>query len=116
MTATSPGITGQCVHCQVTLMLKPWQLNAMAINEAFTCHHCQKSLQISGPAELKRLKALDSLTLLRASLRVMIASALPFRAPPTFSIALEVVKVNSSRLARVPGPTDFDDRLATISA
>ena len=76
MTATSPGITRQCVHCQVTLMLKPWQLNAMAINETFTCHHCQKSLQLSGPAELKRLKALDSLTMLRASLRVMIASAL----------------------------------------
>ena len=76
MTATSQGITGQCVHCQATLMLKPWQLNAMAINETFTCHHCQKSLQLSGPAELKRLKALDSLTMLRASLRVMIASAL----------------------------------------
>jgi len=76
MTATSQGITAQCVHCQVTLMLKPWQLNAMAINETFTCHHCQKSLQLSGPAELKRLKALDSLTMLRASLRVMIASAL----------------------------------------
>lgn len=75
MTAAPLGITGQCAHCQFTLVLKPWQLNAMAINETFTCHHCQKRLQLSCPAQLKRLKALDSLTMLRASLRLMIASA-----------------------------------------
>ncbi len=34
--------------------------------------------------------------------------ALPFCAPPTSSIALEVVSVNSSILARVPGPADFE--------
>ena len=49
-----------------------------------------------------------------AGLSTMIA--LPRRAPPTFSIAAEVVSVNSSMLARVPGPADLDAIDATISA
>lgn len=76
MAAASLGIKGRCAHCQFTLELKPWELNAMAINETFTCSHCQKSLRLSCPSEIKRLKALDSLSMLRASLRVMIATAL----------------------------------------
>ncbi len=43
--------------------------------------------------------------------------ALPRPAPPTFSIAWDVVSVNSSMFARVPGgPADFDEIDATISA
>ena len=42
--------------------------------------------------------------------------ALPRSAPPTTSRALAVVSVNSSILARVPGPADFDETEATISA
>ena len=38
--------------------------------------------------------------------------ALPLAAPPTTSMALEVVSVNSSMLARVPGPADFDATVA----
>jgi hypothetical protein len=49
-----------------------------------------------------------------AGLRMMIA--LPRAAPPTFSMACEVVSVNSSMLARVPGPADLDAIDATISA
>ena len=49
-----------------------------------------------------------------AGLRMMIA--LPVQAPPTASIAAAVVSVNSSMLARVPGPADFDAIDATISA
>jgi hypothetical protein len=49
-----------------------------------------------------------------AGLRMMIA--LPRCAPPTFSIAAVVVSVNSSMLARVPGPADLDAIEATISA
>ena len=49
-----------------------------------------------------------------AGLRMI--TALPRRAPPTDSIALAVVSVNSSMLARVPGPADFDAIEATISA
>ncbi len=49
-----------------------------------------------------------------AGLRMMIA--LPWRAPPTRSIADAVVSVNSSMFARVPGPAERDAMDATISA
>jgi hypothetical protein len=42
--------------------------------------------------------------------------ALPRAAPPTASIAAAVVSVNSSMLARVPGPAERDAIEATISA
>src|SRR5260370_31129203 len=42
--------------------------------------------------------------------------ALPRRAPPTISRAREVVCVNSSMLARVPGPADLLAIEETISA
>ena len=41
--------------------------------------------------------------------------ALPFFAPPSFSMARDVVSVNSSMLARVPGPALLLEMLATIS-
>jgi hypothetical protein len=47
-------------------------------------------------------------------LRMMIA--LPRSAPPTTSMARDVVSVNSSMFARVPGPADRDEIDATISA
>ncbi len=49
-----------------------------------------------------------------AGLRMMIA--LPLLAPPMFCTPALVVLVNSSMLARVPGPADADDTDATISA
>ena len=49
-----------------------------------------------------------------AGLRMMIA--LPRPAPPTDWIAWLVVSVNSSMLARVPGPALFEEIDATISA
>ena len=49
-----------------------------------------------------------------AGLRMMIA--LPRAAPPTAVMAADVVSVNSSMLARVPGPADRDAIEATISA
>ena len=42
--------------------------------------------------------------------------AFPRIALPTTAIALDVVRVNSSIFARVPGPADFDATVATISA
>ncbi|MCY1410260.1 hypothetical protein D9M71_256260 [compost metagenome] len=48
-----------------------------------------------------------------AGLMTMIA--LPCFAPPTFSMAPAVVRVNSSMFLRVPGPTERDDTVATIS-
>ncbi|MGE8152979.1 hypothetical protein ACQKP5_17230 [Pseudomonas vancouverensis] len=76
MAAATTGIQGRCAHCQRTLLLKPWQLNAIAINEPFTCTYCQKALQLNDPKQLKRFKSLDSLGLLRASMRVMVCTAL----------------------------------------
>ncbi len=42
--------------------------------------------------------------------------ALPTPAPPTWEMARAVVSVNSSMLARVPGPAERDAIEATISA
>jgi hypothetical protein len=58
------------------LRLQPWQLNAIAINEAFACAHCQKHLQLRCPEQIRRFKFLDSFSLLRASLRIMVCTAL----------------------------------------
>ena len=49
-----------------------------------------------------------------AGLRMMIA--LPRWAPPMDSTPAAVVRVNSSMLARVPGPAETDETEATISA
>jgi hypothetical protein len=46
---------------------------------------------------------------------LMMMMALPFLAPPTFSTAPAVVRVNSSMFLRVPGPADLLDTVATIS-
>jgi len=48
-----------------------------------------------------------------AGFRIMMA--LPRAAPPTLTIAFAVVSVNSSMLARVPGPADLLAIDATIS-
>ena len=76
MSVATLGIQGHCAHCQCTLLLKPWQLNAIAINEPFTCSHCQKDLQLRDPKQIKRFKSLDSLAMLKASLLVMVCTAL----------------------------------------
>ena len=37
MTETTLGVKGHCAHCDITFALKPWQLNAIALNEPFDC-------------------------------------------------------------------------------
>lgn len=76
MAVATYGIQGRCADCQRTLLLKPWQLNAIAINETFTCSHCQKNLQLSDPKQIKRFKSLDTVAMLKASLLVTICSTL----------------------------------------
>jgi len=76
MSAATTGVQGRCAHCQRTLLLQPWQLNAIAINEALACAHCQKHVELRCPEQIKRFKSLDSFSLLRASLRVMVCTAL----------------------------------------
>jgi hypothetical protein len=75
MTATS-GIQGRCAHCQTLLELEPWQLNAMALQEPFNCHHCHTPLKLSCPQQIKRLKSLGSLATLRATMIVLCATVL----------------------------------------
>jgi len=70
------GIQGHCAHCQTTRLLKPWQLNAISINVPFTCEHCQQSLELRCPQQIKRFKSLDSLALLRFSACVTVCTAL----------------------------------------
>lgn len=76
MSAVTNGIQGHCVHCASTLLLEPWQLNAIAIHEAFACSHCHKALQLSDPKQIKRIKSLDSLAMLQASTLIMVCTAL----------------------------------------
>ncbi|MHC8383705.1 hypothetical protein [Pseudomonas sp. LB3P14] len=76
MSAATIGIQGHCAHCASVLLLKPWQLNAIAINEAFTCSHCQKTLQLNDPKQIQRFKSIDTLAMLRASTLVMVCTAL----------------------------------------
>ena len=76
MSVVTLGIQGRCAHCQTTLLLESWQINAIAINETFTCMHCRKSLQLNDPKQIKRFRSLDSLAMLKASLLLMIYTAL----------------------------------------
>ena len=76
MSVATLGVQGRCAHCQITQLLKPWQLNAIAINEPFTCAHCQKTLELRCPKQIKRFKSLDSLELLRFSASVTVCTAL----------------------------------------
>ncbi|MFL1528882.1 hypothetical protein [Pseudomonas sp. O230] len=76
MSFATTGIQGHCAHCGNTRRLEPWQLNAIAINEAFSCSHCHKALQLSDPKQIRRIKSLDSLAMLRASTMVMVCTAL----------------------------------------
>lgn len=76
MSVVTLGVQGRCAHCQTTQVLKPWQLNAIAINEPFTCNHCQKTLELRCPVQIKRFKSLDSLGLLRFSASLTVCTAL----------------------------------------
>jgi len=76
MTAAIVGVRGHCAHCDICYELKPWQLNAIAINEPFECPYCHKTLQPSCPRQLKQFRSLDNLALLRPSMIVLTSSAL----------------------------------------
>ncbi|WP_124422345.1 hypothetical protein [Pseudomonas orientalis] len=53
------GIKGHCAHCDMTFELKPWQLNAIAIDEPFVCTYCHACLQLCCRKQLRRFRALD---------------------------------------------------------
>ncbi|QXI31385.1 hypothetical protein HU752_005410 [Pseudomonas vanderleydeniana] len=70
------GINGVCAHCNGTFPLSAWHLNAIAINESFACGCCNKAVQLNCPQQLKRFRALDSLSMLKASMIVLIGTSL----------------------------------------
>ena len=65
------GIKGHCAHCDITFELKPWQLNAIAIEEPFDCPYCQRVLRLNCPRQLRQFKSLDHWALVRPSMVVL---------------------------------------------
>lgn len=65
------GIKGHCAHCGITFALKPWQMNAIAIEEPFDCPYCQRVLQLNCPQQLRQFKSLDHWTMVRPSMVVL---------------------------------------------
>jgi hypothetical protein len=70
------GIKGHCAHCDITFNLKPWQLNAIAIEEPFDCPYCQWILQLNCPRQLRQFRSLDQWALVRPSMVVLTCTAL----------------------------------------
>ena len=68
---TAAGIKGHCAHCDITFELKPWQLNAIAIEEPFDCPYCQHVLELNCPRQLRHFKALDHWALVRPSMAIL---------------------------------------------
>jgi len=73
---TAVGIKGHCAHCDITFELKPWQLNAIAIEEPFDCPYCQRVLELNCPRQLRHFKALDHWALVRPSMAVLTSMVL----------------------------------------
>ncbi|MDY0834150.1 MULTISPECIES: hypothetical protein [unclassified Pseudomonas] len=76
MTNAVVGVRGHCTHCDMSFELKPWQLNAIAMDVPFDCSYCHKGVQPSCPKQLKQFKSLDNLGLLRPSMIVLTSAAL----------------------------------------
>ncbi|KAA8560603.1 hypothetical protein FX985_00653 [Pseudomonas extremaustralis] len=70
------GIKGHCAHCDITFELKPWQLNAIAIEEPFDCPYCHRILQLCCTRQLRQFRALDHWALVRLSMVVFTCVAL----------------------------------------
>ena len=70
------GIKGHCAHCDITFELKPWQLNAIAINEPFDCTYCQSGLQLRCRTQLRQFRALDHWSMVRPSMMMLTCATL----------------------------------------
>ncbi|OPA93142.1 hypothetical protein BFW86_03470 [Pseudomonas fluorescens] len=70
------GIKGHCAHCDITFVLKPWQLNAIAIEEPFDCPYCQQILQLSCPRQMRQFKSLGHWALVRPSMTMLTCAVL----------------------------------------
>ena len=70
------GIKGHCAHCDITFNLKPWQLNAIAIDVPFDCTYCHSGLQLLCHKQLRQFRSLDQWALVRPSMVVLTCTAL----------------------------------------
>ncbi|KWU50264.1 hypothetical protein [Pseudomonas palleroniana] len=70
------GIKGHCAHCDMTFELKPWQLNAIAIDEPFDCRYCHACLQLCCHKQLRQFRALDHWALVRPGMVILTCATL----------------------------------------
>ena len=70
------GIRGRCARCDMTFELKPWQLNAIAIDEPFECAYCQSGLQLRCRKQQRQFRALAQWALVRPSMIILTCATL----------------------------------------
>lgn len=74
--AAAIGIRGHCAQCNMTFELKPWQLNAIAIDVPFDCMYCHCGLQLGCVKQLRQFRALDQWALVRPSMIMLTCATL----------------------------------------
>ena len=74
--AAAIGIKGHCAQCDMTFELKPWQLNAIAIEIPFDCTYCHCGLQLCCLKQLRQFRALDRWALVRPSMIMLTCATL----------------------------------------
>ncbi|MBI6563791.1 hypothetical protein [Pseudomonas synxantha] len=74
--AAAIGIKGHCAQCDMTFELKPWQLNAIAIDIPFDCTYCHCGLQLCCLKQLRQFRALDQWALVRPSMIMLTCATL----------------------------------------
>ena len=74
--AAAIGIKGHCAQCDMTFELKPWQLNAIAVDIPFDCTYCHCGLQLWCLTQLRWFRALDQWALVRPSMIMLTCATL----------------------------------------
>ncbi|WP_124376308.1 hypothetical protein [Pseudomonas synxantha] len=74
--AAAFGIKGHCAQCDMTFELKPWQLNAIAVEIPFDCTYCHCGLQLCCLKQLRQFRALDQWALVRPSMIMLTCATL----------------------------------------
>ncbi|WDG43345.1 hypothetical protein PUP72_04965 [Pseudomonas synxantha] len=74
--AAAIGIKGHCAQCDMTFELKPWQLNAIAVDIPFDCTYCHCGLQLCCLKQLRRFRALDQWALVHPSMIMLTCATL----------------------------------------
>lgn len=74
--AAAIGIKGHCAQCDMTFELKPWQLNAIAIEIPFDCTYCHCGLQLSCLKQMRQFRALDQWAVVRPGMIMLTCATL----------------------------------------